>query len=166
MGPRYRWCMAKKSKSKADASTIALNRRARFDYTISDTVECGIVLQGTEVKSLRAGKASIAQAFAAVREGELWLYQAEIAEYEFGNRNNHEPQRRRKLLAHRAEIARMEAFTQEQGRTLVPMKLYWSDGKAKILIGHGVGKAQHDKRQDKAEKTAKREMDRALKARR
>lgn len=152
-------------KIKADANTIAVNRRARFDYTISETVECGLVLVGTEVKSLRAGKASIAQAFATVRGGELWLYQAEIAEYEFGNRNNHEPQRRRKLLAHRSEIRAMEVFTQEQGRTLVPMKLYWSEGKAKILIGHGVGKALHDKRRDAAEKTAKREMDRAIRLR-
>lgn len=158
--------MAKKSKSKADASTIAVNRRARFDYDIGDTVECGMVLQGTEVKSLRAGKASIAQAFATVREGELWLYQAEIAEYEFGNRNNHEPQRRRKLLANRSEIRAMEVFTQEQGRTLVPLKMYWKDGKAKILIGQGVGKAQHDKRHEQARKDAKREMDRALRARR
>ncbi|CAN5231152.1 SsrA-binding protein [soil metagenome] len=157
--------MAKKGKIKADADTIALNRRARFDYAIDDTYECGLVLQGTEVKSLRAGKASITQAFATVREGELWLYGAEIAEYEFGNRNNHEPQRRRKLLANRSEIKRMEAFTQEQGRTLVPMKLYWKEGKAKILIGQGVGKSQVDKRHDQAEKTAKREMDRALRSR-
>ncbi|MGI9015763.1 MAG: SsrA-binding protein SmpB [Euzebya sp.] len=154
--------MAKKSKS--DSTTIAVNRRARFDYAIDSTYECGMVLQGTEVKSLRAGKASITQAFATVREGELWLYGAEIAEYEFGNINNHEPQRRRKLLANRSEIRAMESFTQEQGRTLVPMKMYWKDGKAKILIGEGVGKSQVDKRQDQAEKTAKREMQRALKA--
>ena len=156
--------MAKKTKS--DANTIAVNRRARFDYDIDTTVECGMVLVGTEVKSLRAGKASIAQAFATVRDGELWLYQAEIAEYEFGNRNNHEPQRRRKLLANRSEIRAMEVFTQEQGRTLVPLKMYWKDGKAKILIGQGVGKAQHDKRHEQARKDAKREMDRALRARR
>lgn len=155
--------MAKKTKS--DANTIAVNRRARFDYDIDTTVECGMVLVGTEVKSLRAGKASITQAFATVRDGELWLYQAEIAEYEFGNRNNHEIQRRRKLLANRREIAAMEIFTQEQGRTLVPMKMYWKDGKAKILIGHGVGKAQHDKRRDQAKKDAQREIDRALRHR-
>lgn len=158
--------MAKKSKSKGDDRTIAVNRRARFDYRIGDTYECGIVLQGTEVKSLRAGKASIAQAFATVRDGELWLYQAEIAEYEHGNRNNHEPQRRRKLLAHRSEIAKMATFTQEQGRTLVPLKLYWSpEGKAKVLIGEGVGKTTVDKRHTQAERTAKREIERALKMR-
>ena len=153
--------MAKKQKSN---DQIAVNRRARFDYEISDTYECGMVLQGTEVKSLRAGKASIAQAFATVREGELWLYMAEIAEYEFGNINNHEPQRRRKLLAHRHEIKAMEIFTQEQGRTLVPMKLYWKEGRAKVLVGTGVGKSSVDKRQDQAKKDAKREIDRALKA--
>ena len=151
------------AKKKGGPDTIAVNRRARFDYDIGDTYECGIVLQGTEVKSLRAGKASIAQAFGTVRDDELWLYQAEIAEYEFGNRNNHEPQRRRKLLAHRHEIKAMAAFTQEMGRTLVPMKLYWKDGKAKILLGEGTGKTTVDKRHDKAAKTAKREMDRALK---
>lgn len=156
--------MAKKSKSKDGRDTIAVNRRARFDYDIGDTYECGLVLAGTEVKSLRAGKASIAQAFATVRDGELWLYGAEIAEYEFGNRNNHEPQRRRKLLAHRSQIKAMQSFTQEQGRTLVPMRLYWKDGRAKILIGEGVGKTTVDKRHDKAEKSAKREMERALKA--
>lgn len=152
------------AKSKDSSSTIALNRRARFDYEIGDTYECGMVLMGTEVKSLRAGKASITQAFATIRDGELWLYAAEIAEYEFGNRNNHEPQRRRKLLVHRSQIKSMASFTQEQGRTLVPMKMYWKDGKAKILIGEGVGKSTVDKRHDQAAKTAKREMDRALKA--
>jgi SsrA-binding protein len=153
--------MAKKKAPGDD--TIAVNRRARFDYEIGDTYECGIALVGTEVKSLRAGKASLTQAFATVREGELWLYQAEIAEYEFGNRNNHEPTRRRKLLAHRSQIAKMQTFTQEMGRTLVPMRLYWSEGKAKVLIGQGVGKTAVDKRQVEAERTAKREMDRARK---
>ncbi len=155
--------MAKKATK--DASTIALNRRARFDYTIDDTYECGLMLQGTEVKSLRAGKASIAQSFAVVHDDELWLYKAEIAEYEFGNRNNHEPQRRRKLLVHRHEIRAMEVFTQEQGRTLVPMKLYWKDGKVKALVGLGVGKSTVDKRHDQAKKDAQREIDRALRGR-
>jgi SsrA-binding protein len=152
--------MAKKAQGP---DTIAVNRRARFDYEIGDTHECGLVLVGTEVKSLRAGKASIAQAFATVRDGELWLYQMEIPEYEFGNRNNHDPQRRRKLLAHRGEIRRMQVFTQEMGRTLVPMKVYWKDGKAKVLIGQGVGKTTVDKRHVQAERSAKREMDRAIK---
>lgn len=156
--------MAKKAAK--DKDTIAVNRRARFDYEISDTYECGMVLYGTEVKSLRLGKASITQAFATVFDDELWLYMAEIAEYEFGNRNNHEPQRRRKLLVHRSEIRAMQVFTQEQGRTLVPLKMYWKDGKAKILIGQGIGKSTVDKRHDQAKKDAKREIDRALRGRR
>lgn len=153
--------MAKRKES----DTIAVNRRARFDYQIDDTIEAGLVLRGTEVKSLRAGKASLAQAFATVRGGEAWLVQAHIPEYEFGNRTNHDPTRQRKLLVHRREIEQMAKFTQEQGRTLVPMKLYWKDGRAKLLIGLGVGKASHDKRQDLAAKDAKRQINRALRER-
>lgn len=157
--------MAKKKK-KTSPDTIAVNRRARFDYDITETVEAGLVLTGTEVKSLRDGKASLAEAFAVVSRGELWLVQAHIAEYAFGNRANHDPVRQRKLLAHRDEIERMAKFTQEQGRTLVPMKMYWSRGRAKLLIGFGRGKAQHDKRQDLAKNDAQRQMERALSARR
>jgi SsrA-binding protein len=152
------------AKSKS-ADTIALNRRARFDYEIDETIEAGLVLKGTEVKSLRAGKASLAEAFATIRGDEAWLVQAHIPEYEFGNRANHDPTRQRKLLVHRREIERMAKFTQEQGRTLVPMKLYWKDGRAKLLIGLGVGKARHDKRQDLAAKDAQRQISRALRER-
>lgn len=154
--------MAKKSGGD---NTIAVNRRARFDYQIDETIEAGLLLRGTEVKSLRAGKASIAEAFATVRNNEAWLVQAHIPEYEFGNRANHDPTRQRKLLVHRREIERMAKFTQEQGRTLVPMKLYWKDGKAKLLVGLGVGKARHDKRQDLAAKDATRQINRALRER-
>ncbi|HVM18918.1 MAG TPA: SsrA-binding protein SmpB [Egibacteraceae bacterium] len=153
-----------KAKSK-DTDAIAVNRRARFDYEIDETIEAGLVLVGTEVKSLRAGKASIAEAFATVRGGEAWLVQAHIPEYEFGNRANHDPTRHRKLLVHRRELDRMAKFTQEQGRTLVPMKLYWKRGRAKLLIGLGVGKAHHDKRQDLARKDADRQIQRALRDR-
>ncbi|MGH8900869.1 MAG: SsrA-binding protein SmpB [Egibacteraceae bacterium] len=156
--------MAKKLKPK-DKSTIAVNRRARFDYDITDTIEVGLVLTGTEVKSLRAGKASIAEAFATIRHGELWLVQANIPEYEFGNRQNHDPTRQRKLLAHRDQIAELGRFTQEQGRTLVPMRLYWRDGKAKLLLGLAQGKALHDKRTTIAERDAQRQIDRALRTR-
>jgi SsrA-binding protein len=149
-------------KRKDGADTIAVNRRARYDYDITETVEVGLVLAGTEVKSLRAGKASIAEAYAIVRDGELWLLQAHIPEYEFGNRQNHDPVRQRKLLAHRDEIADMERFTQEQGRTLVPMRLYWKDGRAKMLIGLAQGKARHDKRATIAARDAQRDIDRAL----
>lgn len=153
------------ANKKAGPDTIAENRRARFDYDIGETIEAGLVLQGTEVKSLRAGKASLAEAFATVRRGEAWLVQAHIPEYEFGNHANHDPTRMRKLLMHRSEVARCEKFAQEQGRTLVPMRLYWKDGMAKALIGLGTGKAQHDKRADMAERDAEREVQRALKAR-
>ncbi len=153
------------AKRATGDDTIAVNRRARFDYAIDETIEAGIVLHGTEVKSLRIGKASIAEAFATVRGNEAWLVQAHIAEYEFGNRANHDPTRQRKLLVHRRELAEMAKFTQEKGRTLVPMKLYWKDGRAKVLIGLGVGKAQHDKRQDIARKDADRQIRRALRER-
>ena len=150
------------ARDKDGQDTIAVNRRARFDYDIADTVEAGMVLTGTEVKSLRAGKASIVEAFATVRGGEAWLVQAHIAEYEFGNRANHDPTRQRKLLLHRREISELAAFTQEMGRTLVPMRLYWKDGKAKVLIGLARGKAQHDKRRDMAKRDADRQVQRAL----
>jgi SsrA-binding protein len=154
--------MAKKSPG---SDTIVVNRRARFDYDIVEEFEAGLVLTGTEVKSLREGKASIAEAFAVVRRGEAWLVQAHIPEYAFGNRANHDPTRQRKLLLHRREIAEIEQFTQEQGRTLVPMRLYWRDGMAKLQLGLGRGKAQHDKRQDLAKKDAQRQIERALAAR-
>ena len=150
---------------KQSPDTIVVNRRARFDYDIVDTIEAGLVLTGTEVKSLRDGKASLAEAFATVRGGEVWLVQAHIPEYAFGNRANHDPTRQRKLLVHRREIEEMAEFTQEQGRTLVPMKMYWKNGKAKVLLGLGRGKARHDKRQDLAKKDAQRQIERALKAR-
>ena len=144
---------------------IAVNRRARFDYAIDEMIEAGLILTGTEVKSLREGKASIVEAFATVRGDEAWLAQAHIPEYAFGNRENHDPIRMRKLLVHRKEIERMRAFTQERGRTLVPMKLYWKDGRAKVLIGLATGKATHDKRQDMAAKDAARDVARALRER-
>jgi SsrA-binding protein len=153
------------SKGKSGKDTITVNRRARFDYDIDETFEAGLVLTGTEVKSLRDGKASLAEAFATVRGGEAWLVQATIPEYAFGNRQNHDPTRMRKLLLHRREIERCEKFTQEQGRTLVPMELYWRDGRAKLLIGLGTGKKQHDKRADLAEKDAQRQIQRALRER-
>jgi SsrA-binding protein len=157
--------MATKKKKGSGDDRIAVNRRARFDYDIAETIEAGIALTGTEVKSLRDGKASLAEAFATIRGGEAWLVQATIPEYAFGNRRNHDPTRQRKLLMHRKEIERCARFTQEQGRTLVPMQLYWKDGRAKLLLGLGTGKAQHDKRADLAKKDAKRQIDRALRER-
>lgn len=158
--------MAAKGKKKGDgASTIAVNRRARFDYDIADTVEAGLVLTGTEVKSLRQGKASIAEAFAVVRNGEAWLVQATIPEYAPASWTNHDPTRQRKLLLHRDEIAEIERFTAQAGRTLVPLRLYWREGRAKIELGLASGKAKHDKRADIAERDAKRQIERALRQR-
>jgi SsrA-binding protein len=157
--------MARKRKDADSASTIAVNRRARFDYDIVDEVEAGLVLTGTEVKSLREGKASLAEAFATIRRGEAWLVQAHIPQYAFGNRANHDPTRQRKLLLHRHQIEQLAAFTQEQGRTIVPLRLYWKDGRAKILLGLARGKAQYDKRATMAERDAERQMQRALRDR-
>lgn len=153
------------ARKKHGEDTIAVNRRARYDYDITDTVEAGLVLTGTEVKSLRGGKASIAQAFATMRGDEAWLVQAHIPEYAFGNRANHDPTRQRKLLLHRRELDELARFTQEQGRTLVPLRLYWRDGNAKLLIGLAVGKARHDKRADLARRDADRQIQRALRER-
>jgi SsrA-binding protein len=141
---------------------ITVNRRARHDYAITDTYECGLVLTGTEVKSLRAGKANLADAYAEVRDGEVWLVNAFIPEYDQGTWTNHEPRRTRKLLLHGHEISRLIGKTKQSGLTLVPMQMYFSDGKAKVEIGLGKGKKAYDKRQDLAEKQAKREADRAV----
>lgn len=143
---------------------ITVNRRARHDYAISDTYECGLVLTGTEVKSLRAGKANLTDAYAEVRDGEVWLVNAFIPEYDQGTWTNHEPRRTRKLLLHGHEINRLIGKTKQSGLTLVPMQMYFSDGKAKVEIGLGKGKKAYDKRQDLAERQAKREADRAVAA--
>jgi SsrA-binding protein len=144
---------------------VAQNKRARYDYHIEDTWEAGMVLQGTEVKSLRAGRASLVDGYAVVRDGEVWLMGVHIPEYIQGTWTNHEPRRPRKLLLHRREIGRLVSATQEHGVTLVPLMLYFKDGKAKVEIGLGRGKRAHDKRQDLAKREAKREMDRAARYR-
>jgi SsrA-binding protein len=157
--------MAPGSKSKDDGDgTIAVNRRARFDYELGDRYEAGLQLTGTEVKSLRAGKASLAQAWVKVDDhGEAWLLQAHIPEYEFGNRENHEPTRVRKLLLKRHELNRIAKETREKGRTLVPLRLYFKKGFAKLEFAVATGKAEHDKRRAIKEREAKRETQRALK---
>lgn len=154
---------AKKKKATSGDDTIAVNKKARREYEIVETFEAGIELTGTEVKSLRDGRVSLKEAFGLVKDGEVWLVQAHIAEYDYGNRHNHLPTRWRKLLLHRREIDRITEFTREQGRTLAVLKLYWQGGRAKALVGLGKGKATHDKRRDEAERDAKREMQRALK---
>jgi SsrA-binding protein len=140
---------------------VAQNRRARHDYFILETIEAGLVLSGTEVKSLRAGKASLGEAYATVEDGEAWVIQMHIPPYVQGNRWNPDPVRRRKLLVHRKEIERLEAAVAQKGQTVVPLKLYFSNGRAKLLIGIAKGKKSFDKRASIAERDAKREMDRA-----
>jgi len=141
---------------------VAQNRKARHDYAILDTYEAGVVLTGTEVKSLRAGRASLADAFASIKDGEVWLQGVHIPEYTQGTWTNHAPRRERKLLLHRDEINRLIGKTRESGLTLVPLQLYFRDGKVKIELALARGKRSYDKRQDLARRDAKREMSRAL----
>ena len=150
----------------AGEKLITDNRRARHDYELLERFEAGLVLTGTEVKSLRGGRASLAQAYADVRDGEVWLVGAEIATYDQGNIANHEPMRDRKLLLHRGEIASLYGKVREKGLTLVPTRMYWKDGRAKVEIALARGKHTVDKRRDIARREADRAMQRALKARR
>ncbi len=145
---------------------IARNKRARHDYAIEDVVEAGLVLTGTEVKSLRAGRASLTDGFGMITDSEAWLHGVHIPEYTQGTWTNHEPRRVRKLLLHRKEIERLARSTQERGLTLVPLSLYFKDGKAKIELGLARGKRTYDKRQDLAKRDAAREVDRELRRRR
>ncbi|MHA6798629.1 SsrA-binding protein SmpB [Bounagaea algeriensis] len=141
---------------------IAQNRRARHDWSVLDTYEAGIVLTGTEVKSLRQGKASLVDGFATVDDGEVWLRHVHIPEYTEGTWTNHEPRRSRKLLLHGEEIAKLLGRVQESGMSLVPLSLYFSDGKAKVELALARGKQKHDKRRDMAKRDAEREMQRAI----
>jgi SsrA-binding protein len=145
---------------------VARNRRARFDYHIDDVVEAGLVLTGSEVKSLRLGRAALADGFAQNVDGEAWLHNVHIPEYTLATWTNHEPRRTRKLLMHRKEIDRLESATRERGSTLIPLSLYFKDGRAKVEIALARGKRTYDKRHDLAEKDAAREVDRALRRRR
>jgi len=145
---------------------IADNRRARHDYHLLERFEAGLVLTGTEVKSLREGRATLGQAFAEIRDGEAWLVGSHIATYEHGNVANHDPDRPRKLLLHAREIARLIGQTKERGLTLVPTRLYFKDGRAKVELALARGKEQRDKRRDIARRDADRQIERALKSRR
>lgn len=144
---------------------VAENRKARHDYHIHETYETGLVLTGTEVKSLRAGKANLKDSYARIENGEMVLHHLHISPYEQGNQFNHEPLRARKLLMHKAEIMKLFGKTREKGYALVPIKLYFSRGKAKLELALATGKKNYDKRQDLAERDAKREMDRAFRDR-
>jgi SsrA-binding protein len=145
------------------AETIALNRRARHEYTITDTFEAGLVLTGTEIKSVRAGKVNLSDAYARVERGEAWLLGAHIAPFEQGNRYNHEPRRDRKLLLHRAEIDQLMGRAAAKGLTVVPLRLYINDrGRAKVELGLAKGKQLHDRRRDIADRDSRRDMEREL----
>ena len=141
---------------------FAENRKARHDYTVLDTIECGIVLTGTEVKSVRHGEVSLAGSYAAVLGGELWLVGADIAAYKFGNRFNHEPKSMRKLLVHQKEVLDLRLKTEAKGLTLVPLKMYLKGGRIKVAIGVCRGKALHDKRESLKKKAMRRDMERGL----
>jgi SsrA-binding protein len=141
---------------------IAQNKKARHDYSVTDVFECGIVLMGTEVKSLRQGRASLVDGFATIDDGEVFLHGVHIPEYEMGSWTNHEPRRVRKLLLHKGEILRLIGKTKESGLTLVPLALYFSDGKVKVELALARGKKAYDKRQDMAKRDADRDIRKAL----
>ncbi|HEV3440057.1 MAG TPA: SsrA-binding protein SmpB [Gemmata sp.] len=159
---------AKKDKKNAADGTVNIcrNRRASHDYEVLDRIECGIVLVGTEVKSLRAGYGNLEDSYARVDDGEVWLIGAEIPEYEFGNRLNHKPKRPRKLLLHKREIERFAGKASEKGLTLVPLGMYFKEGVAKVELAVAKGKQTHDKRETLKKADAKRQIDRALASRR
>ena len=145
--------------------TVALNRRARHEFSIEDTIEAGIVLTGTEIKSIRDHKISIAEAYARVEKGEAWLVGAHIAPWAGGNRMNHEPRRDRKLLLHRLEIDRLLGRSKAKGLTIVPLRVYFSRGRAKVELGLARGKQLHDRRRDIADRDSRRDIERELAAR-
>jgi SsrA-binding protein len=153
------------SPEPAEHQSIARNKRARHDYHILETWEAGLVLTGTEVKSLRNGKANMTDAYAIVRDGEIFLLNLHIAPYEQGNQFNHEPTRTRKLLLHRREIRRLIGSVERQGLTLIPLDLYFKKGKAKVVVALGKGKKLHDKRDTERERDAEREMARVARSR-
>jgi len=150
----------------AGQRAVATNRRARFDYEILERHEAGIVLTGSEVKSLRQGKASLSESFARIQDGELWLENMHIPPYEQGQKAGYDPRRRRKLLLHRTEIDRLVGKTAERGLTLVPVRVYFSHGLAKVEIGLGRGKRSYEKRQAVLEREHRREIERATSRRR
>jgi SsrA-binding protein len=160
--------MAKPSKKKALAEAskndrpIAENRKARREYEVLDTLECGIVLVGSEVKSLRKGTISLDEAYGRIKDGEVWLINSDVAEYVEANQFNHNPKRPRKLLMHRREIKKFANKAYEQGLTLVPLKMYFKEGRAKVLLGICKGRKLYDKREVMKRKTMQRDISRAL----
>ena len=150
--------MAKGAKKKFAPGDVATNRQAGYRYELLDRLECGIVLQGTEVKALREGKVNLGDAYGEIRDGEAFVVKMHIGPYEQGNRENHEPFRRRKLLLHRREIRKILPKLEEKGLTLVPLRLYFREGRAKLELGLGRGKKLHDKRDAKAKQDVQRRI--------
>jgi SsrA-binding protein len=148
--------------AKNEGNVAARNRKAGHDYFIEETYEAGIVLQGTEIKSIRKGSVNIKDSFARVNNGEMFLHNMHISPYEQGNRHNHDPVRTRKLLMHKKEIAKLYGATKEKGYALIPLKVYIKHGYAKVLIGLGRGKKKYDKRETLKRKTAQREIEKAF----
>lgn len=149
--------------SQAKTKPLAQNRKASHDYTIEDTIEVGMVLQGTEIKSIRRGSANLKDSFARIHRGEMYVYNMHIAPYEEGNRFNHDPLRHRKLLLHRKEINKLRGHIEQPGNALIPLKLYIKNGVCKMLLGIATGKKKYDKREDMKKKQMKRDIDRAIK---
>ncbi|MBC1361645.1 SsrA-binding protein SmpB [Listeria welshimeri] len=150
---------------KGDGKLVAQNKKARHDYAIEETFEAGIVLQGTEIKSVRNARVNLKDSYARIDKGEIFLHNMHISPYEQGNRYNHDPLRTRKLLLHKKQISRLVGETKESGYSIVPLKMYIKDGYAKVLIGVARGKKKYDKRQDLKQKEAKRDIERAFKER-
>ncbi|MGP4078810.1 SsrA-binding protein SmpB [Pseudalkalibacillus sp. R45] len=151
--------------ARHEGNLIAQNKKARHDYTIEDTFEAGLVLQGTEIKAIRGRRVNLKDSFARVQNGEVFLHNMHISHYEQGNRYNHDPLRTRKLLLHKKEISKLIGVSKESGYALVPLKLYIKNGFAKLLLGIGKGKKKYDKREDLKRKTAKREIEKAFRER-
>ena len=152
--------------SRSEERTVASNRRARHDFDIQERFEAGIVLTGSEVKSLRQGRASLSESYARVRGGEVWIENMHIPPYQSGERRGYDPKRTRKLLLHRGQIERLIGKTQERGLTLVPLRVYFTHGLAKLELGLGRGKREYEKRRDIAAREARREMEQAARRRR
>ena len=150
--------------AKGEGKVLAQNKKARHDYFIEETYEAGLVLHGTEIKAIRAGKVQLKDSFVRIRNNEAWISNMHISPYDQGNRFNHDPLRSRKLLLHKKQIAQLIGRIKQDGYTIVPLKMYIKDGFAKLLIGVGKGKKNYDKRDDLRKKEAKREMERAFKA--
>lgn len=168
---RLEWCFALfltarcRQMPKGTGKVVAQNKKANHDYFIDETIEAGIVLQGTEIKSVRNGKVQLKDAFVRIRNNEAWISNMHISPYEQGNRFNHEPLRSRKLLLHKKQISELIGLSKQDGYSIIPIKMYMKDGFAKVLIGMGKGKKNYDKRDDLKKKEAKRDIERAFKSR-